>query len=160
MNSPMRAADLPAAKTLGKRFLAVLRSGAGRRTAVETGSGGWLPVADLLQECRVSFAEFCAAVEQGGRRFQREVNGQREIRSTPKTCQGAVASWDELHRSLAESAPIKEERAPDSVHEQEERAAEPIAEYMAAEPQGGDDDREELAAPAFEEAGVSARITI
>ena len=101
----------------------------------------------------MSFAEFCAAVEQGDGRFQlREVNGQREIRSTPKTCQGAVASWDELHRSLAESAPIKEERAPDSVHEQEERAAEPIAEYMAAEPRGGDDDGEELAAPAFEEA--------
>ena len=161
MNSPMRAADLPAAKTLGKRFLAVLRSGAGRRTAVETGSGGWLPVADLLQECRVSFAEFCAAVEQGGRRFQlREVNGQREIRSTPKTCQGAVASWDELHRSLAESVPIKDESAPDSVHEQEEREAEPIEEYMDAEPQGGDDDGEESAAPAYEEASASARIKI
>ena len=151
MNSPLRAADIPAAKRLGKRFLAVLRHGAGRRTAVEIGSGGWLLVADLLQECRVSFDEFCAAVEQGGRRFQlREVNGQREIRSTPKTCQGAVASWDELHRSLADPALIKEERAPDSVPEQEERAAEPIGEFMAAELQGGVDDGEELAVRAFE----------
>ena len=99
----------------------------------------------------MSFDEFCAAVEQGGRRFQlREVNGQREIRSTPKTCQGAVASWDELHRSLADPALIKEERAPDSVPEQEERAAEPIGEYMAAELQGGVDDGEELAVRAFE----------
>ena len=81
----MRAADLPEAKKLGKRFLAVLHTGAGRRTAVATGSEGWLPVADLLIECGVSFNEFCAAVEQGGRRFQlRQVDGQREIRSTPR----------------------------------------------------------------------------
>ena len=157
----MRAAYHPWAKALGMRFLAVLRSGSGRRTAVKTGAGGWLPVEDLLRECRVSFPEFLAAVEQGDGRFQlREVNGQREIRSTPKTCQGAVASWEELHRSFAESVPIEDESAPDSGHEQEEREAEPMEEYMDAEPQGGDDDGEESAAPAYEEAGASARITI
>ena len=116
----MRTAELPAAKKMGKRFLAVLRSGAGKRTAVETGSVGWLPVADLLQECRASFDEFSAAIEQGGRRFQlRHVNGQRQIRSTPKPYHGEVASWDNLLRLCPESASIQEQHAPDSVHEQE-----------------------------------------
>ena len=62
----MRAADLPEAKQLGKRFLAVLRHNAG--TAVQTGSEGWLPVSELLFECGASFDQFSAAVEKGGHR--------------------------------------------------------------------------------------------
>ena len=45
----------------------------------------------------------------------------------------------------ADPALIKEERAPDSVPEQEERAAGPIDEYRAAELQTGVNDGEELA---------------
>ena len=84
----LHASPCPSPEQLGKRFLAVLRNGVGRRTSVETDTEGWLPVHDLLQECRVSFDDFCAAVQHGGRRFQvRVVDGQQEIRSTPKTPQ-------------------------------------------------------------------------
>ena len=65
----LHASPCPSPEQLGKRFLAVLRSGVGRRTSVETDTEGWLPVHDLLQECRVWFDDFCTAVQQGGRRF-------------------------------------------------------------------------------------------
>ena len=78
------------------------------------GSGAWIPVDALREACRVSYDEFWTAVEQGGRRFElRMFNGEHEIRSTPKTCQGAAASWNKLLVSLAVPALIKEEQASD-----------------------------------------------